>query len=91
MGLKSFDDLRREVREENPSLFFALEMVSKLMATRNRKRLSQRELSRLSGVSQKTISRLESGLDSPTLETLVKLASALNMEIVIVENTKKER
>jgi transcriptional regulator with XRE-family HTH domain len=59
------------------------------MATRERRGLSQRELSKLSGVPQKTISRIENGLDSPKIETLGKLASALKMKIVLVEDIEK--
>ncbi len=84
--MNNFDDLRNEQRNEDPSLFFTLEIVGGLMAAKDRKGISQRELSRLSGVAQKTISRIENGIDVPTLETLGKLANALGMSIVLVEN-----
>ncbi|ENQ3108442.1 helix-turn-helix transcriptional regulator [Bacillus cereus] len=44
---------------------------------------SQRELSRLSDVSQKTISRIENGLDMPDIGTLEKLAKPLGFKIKI--------
>ena len=43
--------------------------------------LSQDKLSALSGVHRVTIARLELGTQSPTLETLKKLADALNVPI----------
>ncbi|WP_137743319.1 helix-turn-helix domain-containing protein [Robertmurraya siralis] len=84
--MKDFDDVRNELKEEDPSLFFILEITGKLLAARQRKEISQRELSRMTGVAQKTISRIESGIDVPTIETLGKLAHALGMKITIVED-----
>ena len=86
--MKNFDDVRNELKENNAPLFYTLEIIGELMAVRTRKEMSQRELSRLSGVPQKTISRIESGLEpSPKIETLGKLASALKMRIVLVEDS----
>ncbi|UUV46887.1 helix-turn-helix transcriptional regulator [Bacillus phage vB_BanS-Thrax4] len=84
--MKNFNDIRSELKDENPSLFFTLEIMGKMMAIRTKKGISQRELSKLSGVPQKTISRLENGLDYPRLDTLGKLAYALGMKIILVED-----
>ncbi|WP_207757902.1 helix-turn-helix domain-containing protein [Clostridium botulinum] len=46
---------------------------------RKEKRLTQKELSRLSGVSQSTISEIENGAVSPRLLTVSKLAAALQI------------
>jgi transcriptional regulator with XRE-family HTH domain len=43
--------------------------------------LSQRKLSELSGVSRVTIARLELGAQSPSLETLTRLADALKVPL----------
>lgn len=48
-----------------------------LKAVRQRIGISQRELSKMSGVSHGYISELESNLKSPTIDTLCKLARAL--------------
>lgn len=45
------------------------------------KHLSVRRLSGLSGVSRTYISEIENGRKSPTLETLYKLAKALNVRV----------
>lgn len=87
--MKKFDDVRNEQKEDNELLSFILEMVGKLMATRMSRGLSQRELSKLAGVPQKTISRIENGLDSPKIKTIGKLASALNLKMVLVEKEEK--
>ncbi|MCY8279748.1 helix-turn-helix domain-containing protein [Bacillus inaquosorum] len=90
--MKTFNDLREEQKREDQHLFIALELVGTIMAVRDRKRLSQRELSRLSGVPQKTISRIENGIDIPKISTLIKLINALNLELSIVDkDSKKEQ
>lgn len=45
--------------------------------------ISQRELSRRTGVTQNIISRMESGLTIPHLSTLMKLLEALNLNIKV--------
>lgn len=51
--MKNFEDVRKDLARENPELFISLEIVGKRIAARDRKELSQRELSRLSNVPQK--------------------------------------
>ncbi|PEJ58358.1 transcriptional regulator [Bacillus sp. AFS002410] len=79
--MKSFDDLQKDLAQSDPDLFIALEIVGKLMAARDRMGLSQRQLSKLSGVPQKTISRIENGIDIPKIPTLLKLANSLGFEL----------
>jgi len=92
--MKTFDDLRNEQATEDPDLFISLEIVGKLMAARDRKKVSQRELSKLSGIPQKTISRIENGIDVPKLKTLFKLADALDLQLelsLVAKTTKEEQ
>ena len=53
----------------------------KLAELRKSKGLSQQRLSDLSGVARVTIARFELGTQSPTLETLKRLADALKVPI----------
>lgn len=46
---------------------------------RLKKRLTQKELSRLSGISQAHISDVENDVKSPTIRTIEKIASALKI------------
>lgn len=46
-------------------------------------KLSQPQLAKQSGVQQADISRIERGLGNPTRDTLVKLADALGMQLVL--------
>ncbi|WP_088690933.1 MULTISPECIES: helix-turn-helix transcriptional regulator [unclassified Rhizobium] len=60
------------------------EIVKQLRETRERKPLSQRELSQLSGVPQAQISRIESNSIDLRLSTLIAIAHALDLEIALV-------
>ena len=53
----------------------------KVAEIRKERGLTQARLSDLSGVSRVTIARFETGKCSPSLETLDKLARALNITI----------
>lgn len=53
---------------------------------RRRAGLSQRELARRSGISQPTISRIERGRISPTMESLEPLIRACGMRLVIEDD-----
>lgn len=60
------------------------EIAHRLREAREAKQLSQRELSRLAGVPQAQISRIESNSVDLRLSSLVAIASALELEIVLV-------
>lgn len=58
-----------------------MKIVILIWELRKSKSMSIRKLSRLSGVSHTEISRIEASEVSPTLETLLKLANALGVDI----------
>ena len=60
------------------------EIADQLREARQAKQLSQRELSRLAGVPQAKISRIESNSVDLRLSSLVAIASALDLEIALV-------
>lgn len=60
------------------------EITDRLREAREAKQLSQRELSRLAGVPQAQISRIESNSVDLRLSSLVAIASALDLEIALV-------
>lgn len=60
------------------------EIANRLREAREARQLSQRELSRLAGVPQAQISRIESNSVDLRLSSLVAIASALDLEIALV-------
>jgi ribosome-binding protein aMBF1 (putative translation factor) len=69
-----------------------LEVSEKLVEMREQMGLTQADLARKMGVSQQLISRVESGDDNITLETLVRFLSILGIALKIeVEERKKHQ
>lgn len=57
---------------------------------RRRAGLSQRELARRAGVPQSSISRIERGLVSPTVDTLERLVRACGMELEVLDRPRED-
>lgn len=66
-------------------------VLKRLKEIREEAQLSQLELSYRSGVSQNMITYVETGKRTPTLSTLLKLCSALNVSpSVLFEDSKND-
>jgi transcriptional regulator with XRE-family HTH domain len=85
--MKDFNYIENELKQRDVVSYTTLKLVGKLMAYRGQQGISQRKLSEMTGIAQKTISRIESGKDFPKLETLIKMADALGYTL---ELKKKE-
>ena len=59
------------------------EVIGQYKQCREDKKMTQTELARRTGISQPNINRFESGNYNPSLEMLVKVALALDMELSI--------
>ena len=59
------------------------QVIRAILNNRKEQGLTQKELAEITGINQADISRLEKGLANPSLSTLKKLASALNMHLKI--------
>lgn len=62
-------------------LFAAI--ADQVVDQRRRRRLSQTELAELVGTTQSAIARLESGGRPPRIDTLQRIAEALDCELVV--------
>ena len=61
----------------------------KLRKLRIYQELTQDELSRLSGVSLKTITNMERGKHLPKLETMLKITKALSVGLADIDEVKQ--
>lgn len=61
-----------------------IEIVSKIEYARKKAGLTQHELAEMIGVSNNTISRIETLESVPTLKVLLKICKALNLRVEIV-------
>ena len=65
---------------------------NEIRKARKKKKLSQFELAEVTGIDEKQIYRIESGLSSPKLENFLKIAKVLDLDIkyfssINIENT----
>lgn len=66
------------------------EIVSELIKARNEGKITQRQLEIMSGIKQPMIARIERGVTSPTIDTLLKLLAPLGKTLKVVPLEKAE-
>lgn len=66
------------------------EIIAQIVEARLEKGISQAELARLIGTQRSNICRLESGVQNPTLDMLLKITDALGKEITLFLEDKEE-
>lgn len=86
--MSTFEEIKEDLKNTDGELYAKLELVGEITDKRTEKGISQRKLSELSTVAQKTISRIENGVDIPSFSTLYKLSEALGyrLEIVMIKD-----
>lgn len=72
-----------EFRKEYEALEPEFQIIRAMLEARDKLNLTQKDLAELSGITQADISRLENGNANPSIRTLKKLASAMNMALDI--------
>ena len=72
---------RREPIDDESRLWLAL--AARVADQRRARRLSQAELADLCGTTQSAIARVERGARPPRLDTLLRIAEALDCELVV--------
>lgn len=65
----------------------AFSLGERLVYLRERRHLTQQELARAANVSQSTIAHIESNRKDPSISTLKKLATALDIHIAVLFST----
>ena len=68
---------------ETHKIQFREHLIDQYIALRKAKGLSQEQVANLTGIARTNIVRIESKRNTPTIEVLLKLADALNMELEI--------
>jgi DNA-binding XRE family transcriptional regulator len=77
---ETVDRLRRHLAGADEGWFFA-QIADKVSARRQELGLSQQQLARLVGTTQSSIARLERGGRPPRIDTLLKIADALECDL----------
>jgi predicted transcriptional regulator len=80
--VRPLERLRERIATRDRGWFFAA-IAEKVAERRAAKGMSQRELAELVGTTQSAIARLERGGRPPRIDTLLKIAEALECELVV--------
>lgn len=75
---KDFTPEQKRVVEEETSYYY---LLTSFKEAREKSGLSQEELAKKAKINRTTLSKIESGLRNATIDTLGKLASAMNMKL----------
>ena len=79
---RPLERLRERIVTGDRGWFFA-HIADKVAARRLAMNMSQRELAELCGTTQSAIARLERGGRPPRIDTLLRIAEALDCELVV--------
>jgi len=71
-------------KHETKELEFMAKLLNKIVERRHALGLTQQELGDLAGFKQTYIARIETGTTLPRVDTLIRLASALNLELTVM-------
>jgi transcriptional regulator with XRE-family HTH domain len=84
------DRLRRRIAGADNGWFFAA-IAGQVAERRAQLGLSQQDLARLVGTTQSAIARLERGGRPPRIDTLLKIAEALDCELAVELRPRERR
>ena len=62
---------------------FEENIINTIISTRKKKGLTQKEVAEMTGLKQPTIARIENNVNSPQLDTVIKILDALDLKIEI--------
>ena len=80
---RRFERLRERLAGATEDGWFFARIAAQVAEHRLARGLSQRELAELTGTTQSAIARLERGGRPPRIDTLLRIAAALDCELVV--------
>jgi len=81
--MPAVERLRERLAHVGPDGWLFASIADQVVARRRALGLSQHELAQLTGTTQSAIARLESGQRPPRIDTLLRIASALDAELAV--------
>ncbi len=79
----TLERLRERLAHVDEDGWFFARLADQLVERRRALNLSQQELAELCGTTQSAIARLESGGRPPRIDTLLRIANALDAELIV--------
>ena len=86
----ALERLQERIRTADRGWFFAA-VADQVAERRQQRGLSQRELAELVGTTQSAIARLERGGRPPRIDTLLRIAEALDCELIVQLRPRTKR
>jgi len=86
-NLTTWDDVEKELftPEEIAASDLRVELMIQIARARKENGITQKKLEEMSGVKQPVIARMETGVTSPRLDTVMKVLAALGKKLVITD------
>ena len=81
---KEFKKELNITKEQEEEIRLEMEIIEASIQARENKKISQRELSKLSGIKQPAIARIEKRVNSPSINTLIKLLYPMGYTLKVV-------
>ncbi len=72
-----------ELKKEYDALEPKYALIESIVMARKERNLTQKELSKLTGITQADLSKIENGNANPSLNTLLKLAKGLGKKLQV--------
>lgn len=73
----------RRLRGEPEDGWFFAQIAEQVVAQRKARKLSQQQIAELCGTTQSAIARFERGGRPPRMDTLLRMADALDCELIV--------
>lgn len=86
---ESIERLRQRIAHAEQGWFFA-QIAEEVAERRQSLGLTQKELAHLTGTTQSAIARLERGGRPPRIDTLMRIADALDCDLIVRLEPKEE-
>jgi transcriptional regulator with XRE-family HTH domain len=81
--MRKLERIRERIARADEDGWFFSKVADEVAAQRKARGLSQQELAELCGTTQSAIARLESGGRPPRIDTLLRIANALDCELAV--------
>lgn len=87
---EEFENSLNITPEQEKEIKIEMEIIQATINARKNNKLSQEELSKKAGLKQSALARVEKGLHSPSINTLIKILTPLGytLKVVPINNNK---
>ncbi len=87
--MRKWEDVKSEIeqnftKEDLKEIDFEMQIIEATIEARKKKKISQQELSKLTGITQSSIARVESGTHSPSMNTLIRMLTPMGYTLKVV-------